>query len=147
MVPGAGLLFSQVAAGCLVKGRSSPPALNLELQPSLAILLGFGAYPHYVWNPTHANPADGPRHDKPVRPLARISPEWMNQAAVGDFRLLDELMIREDALSRESGRPLPDLGAEAKRSLTPPMCLTLAPVVSTSQLAQVPLFFLWAITM
>ena len=118
---------SQVAAGCLVKGRSSSPALNLELQPSRAILLGSDAYLHYVWIPTHANPADDPARDKPVRPPARISLEWMNRAAVGDFRLLNELVTREDALSRESGRPLPDLEAEAKRSLPPAYALDIRP--------------------
>ena len=82
VVPRAGLLFSvtlrlPVAAGCPVNGRSSSPSFNLELQSSPAILLGSDAYPHYVWIPTHAEPADDPTRDKPVRPPARMSPEWM----------------------------------------------------------------------
>ena len=47
---------SQVALGCLLKGRSASRTLNRELQASLPHLLGGGIYSYHLYTPTSINP-------------------------------------------------------------------------------------------
>lgn len=56
------LLFgdSQVALGCLAKGRSSSYRLLRLLRRVAALVLASGLRPAYRWLPSAANPADGP---------------------------------------------------------------------------------------
>jgi hypothetical protein len=56
------LLFgdSQVALGCLAKGRSSSYPLLRLLRRVAALVLASGLRPSYRWLPSAANPADGP---------------------------------------------------------------------------------------
>lgn len=56
------LLFgdSQVALGCLAKGRSSSYRLLRLLRRAAALVLASGLRPVYRWLPSAANPADGP---------------------------------------------------------------------------------------
>ena len=42
-------LDSQVVLGCLVRGRSSLPALNALLATSIGPLLGSGIYPYFMF--------------------------------------------------------------------------------------------------
>lgn len=51
---------SQVALGCLAKGRSSSYRLLRLLRRAAALILASGLRPSYRWLPSAANPADGP---------------------------------------------------------------------------------------
>lgn len=51
---------SQVALGCLAKGRSSSFRLLRLLRRAAALILSSGLRPSYRWLPSAANPADGP---------------------------------------------------------------------------------------
>lgn len=85
---------SQVALACLVKGRSSSPALNQLLQRSLATALGCGLYNNLGFVPSLANVADDPTRDRPVRAPTEEVPEWLAAALGGDFSKMDKWLER-----------------------------------------------------
>jgi len=80
---------SQVALGCLTKGRSSSPRLNAVLQTGIPNLLGKNLYPGYFWTPSSLNASDDPTRGLPVRSPVLDIPEWWTMMASGDFDALD----------------------------------------------------------
>eukprot|EP00438_Fugacium_kawagutii_P035056 Skav236663 [mRNA] locus=scaffold338:109507:114366:- [translate_table: standard] len=80
---------SQVTLACLVKGRSSSPALNSQLQKSLPTMLGGGLWGSYGFVPSLANVADDPTRDRAVRAPSEPVPPWMSRALQGDFFEMD----------------------------------------------------------
>lgn len=118
------LCDSQVTLGCTVKGRSASPALNRELQKSLAPVLGYGIYSTGAYARSAHNPADDPTRGCEVRGPAIELPFWWIEASAGDFRNLDltladiglgpfdvagipnlySLMPRDDKLERHQNR-------------------------------------------
>ena len=88
---------SQVALGCLLKGRSASPHLNQELQASVPHVLGGGIYSYFLYIPTSINPADGPSRCQDIpAPLDR-PPKWWDLAMKGDFRELDKWLRSVEA--------------------------------------------------
>jgi len=101
---------SQVAGGCVVKGRSASPTLNAELQSSLASLLGGDLYDGHGWAPSHTNVADDPTRDVPLRAPVGPVPDWLSAAMRGEFDQLDEVLRLWQ--SDDAGSSLgPDLSA------------------------------------
>eukprot|EP00439_Symbiodinium_sp_Y106_P076030 s796_g15.t1 len=80
---------SQVALGALLKGRSSSPSLNRELQKSLGPRLGLGLFPSYFYFPTSINPSNAQTRDREIPAPSRELPDWWHEALQGDFRGLD----------------------------------------------------------
>ena len=80
---------SQVALGCLLKGRSASHQLNRELQASLPHVLGGGTYSFFIYIPTSINPADGPSRCQEIPSPLDPLPDWWPGAMSGDFRDLD----------------------------------------------------------
>ena len=64
-----------MAAGCLAKGRSSSPALNLEMQASLAVLLGADLCHLSAFIASGGNASDDPTRDRPIRGPVEPWPE------------------------------------------------------------------------
>ena len=74
------ILDSQVAAACLMKGRSASSGLNFELRRSLALHLSQGTVP----------PSNDPTRDVELRKPSRPLPSWWQAAAErGDFEEFD----------------------------------------------------------
>ena len=99
---------SQVALGCMLKGRSASRSLNLELQKSLGFILGGGVQSYLMYCPTKLNPADDPTRGAAVREPSLPEPSWWASALLGDFALLDQWLALEksDPLSLSG---IPDL--------------------------------------
>ena len=85
---------SQVSLACLVKGRSSSRALNVELRKSLGDHLGFNVRPAYGFLKTHLNPADDPTRGKEVRLPSESPPGWLQELLRGEFASLDQFLAR-----------------------------------------------------
>ena len=85
---------SQVSLACLVKGRSSSRALNVELRKSLGDHLGFNIRPAFGFLKTHLNPADDPTRGKEVRLPAESPPGWVQELLRGEFALFDQFLAR-----------------------------------------------------
>ena len=89
-------LDSQVALGALVKGRSASRALNNMLQRSLAHCIGSDLYAGFGFFPSSLNRADAPtRGAVPPEPDIPL-PQWWSSASVGDFRMFDDWLAREE---------------------------------------------------
>lgn len=86
------LCDSQVTLGCTVKGRSASPALNRELQKSLAPVLGFGIYSTGAYARSAHNPADDPTRGRALGGPTIELPSWWSEASAGDFRNLDSIL-------------------------------------------------------
>ena len=85
-------LDSQVALGCLVKGRGSSKALNFELSKSIPICIGSDLYAAYGYWPSALNRADGPtRAAAPAEPDQPL-PTWWSSLLTGDHSALDAWM-------------------------------------------------------
>ena len=78
-------LDSQVALGCIVKGRSASSALNRELCQSLPVMLFTDSYSDCFYFKSIENPADDPTRGVRVRGACLEVPEWM-LAASNDFK-------------------------------------------------------------
>ncbi|CAK9000403.1 Uncharacterized protein SCF082_LOCUS6477 [Durusdinium trenchii] len=87
-------LDSQVALGCLVKGRSSSKAINRLLTRSLPTILGADAYGSYGFFPSALNRADDPTRACEVGPPDRQLPEWWGPLAEGDHAPFDAWLHR-----------------------------------------------------
>ena len=77
-------LDSQVALGCLVKGRSSSKVLNRVLEKSVPTMLGADAYGHYGFLPSALNRADDPTRDREVGKPDMKLPSWWHSLAVDE---------------------------------------------------------------
>ena len=85
-------LDSQVALGCLVKGRSASGALNSLLEASLGPYLGCGVYPHFLYFLSEFNPSDGPTRGRPPPAASGPLPSWWAELALGNTASFDEWM-------------------------------------------------------
>ena len=86
-------LDSQVALGCLVKGRSSSSSLNQELVRSLPTILMREMYCECIYFETSINRADDPTRGKEVRGPTMPLPSWWEELARGEFRGFDEWLV------------------------------------------------------
>lgn len=82
-------LDSQVALGCLVKGRASSIALNGELMRSIPLVLGSDLYSAYGYVPSKLNRADGPTRDAEPPPPDLALPDWWHALLQGDHAAFD----------------------------------------------------------
>ena len=82
-------LDSQVALGCIVKGRSASGALNREFCQSLGLLLFTDSYSDCFYYKSSENPADDPTRGAEVRKESLAVPEWLLAASCGDYSLMD----------------------------------------------------------
>ena len=87
-------LDAQVALGCLVKGRSASPGLNKLFSTSVGPYVCAGIVPHFLYYPTHLNPADGPTRGKPPPQPVSPLPSWLAKAAAGDFEDFDVFLSK-----------------------------------------------------
>ena len=78
-------LDSQVALGCLVKGRSSSRSLNKELLRSLPMMIGSDLYGFYMYFPSKLNRADGPTRGASPPPADAELPHWWMEVAAGSY--------------------------------------------------------------
>ena len=90
-------LDSQVALGCLIKGRSSSPSLNTLLLRSLPIYVGSDLYGLYGYFPSALNQADHPTRGACPTPPDMDKPHWWDELAAGDARLFDDWLRRQSA--------------------------------------------------
>ena len=88
-------LDSQVALGCLTKGRSASKGLNRLLCASMGPYLGAGMYPHFMYFETSRNPADGPTRGKPPPIPSEGLPAWWSSALAGDFDSFDRWLAKQ----------------------------------------------------
>ena len=90
-------LDSQVALGCLIKGRSSSPSLNTLLLRSLPIYAGSDLYGLYGYFPSALNQADHPtRGASPTEPTLQ-KPDWWDDLAGGNAGPFDEWLRMQSA--------------------------------------------------
>lgn len=90
-------LDSQVALGCLVKGRSSSASLNALLVRSLPIYAGCDLYGYYGYFASALNQADHPtRGASPTAPSME-KPSWWDALADGDASLFDQWLREQSA--------------------------------------------------
>eukprot|EP00438_Fugacium_kawagutii_P016438 Skav226419 [mRNA] locus=scaffold4012:34984:39191:- [translate_table: standard] len=86
-----------VSLGALVKGRAAASLLNKQLQQSLGTVLGSDNYGLYLYYPSAFNRADQPtRGSKPLPPDLDL-PRWWEDAAAGNYELLDEWLAQVEA--------------------------------------------------
>jgi len=91
-------LDSQVALGCLVKGRGSSKALNAELSKSIPVCIGSDLYSAYGFWPSGLNRADGPtRAAEPAEP-DQSCPPWWNSLLEGEHADFDAWMNKAELL-------------------------------------------------
>ena len=123
-------LDSQVALGCLVKGRASSASLNRCLKSSLCYPIGSGVYQYVMYFPSEVNRADGPtRHSQPAAPSEPIpgrfdtflggDPEpfdsWRTQVEKG---VVEPAFVCGDLLNGESVDLKPKRRRQRKRRTT-----------------------------
>ena len=96
-------LDSQVALGCLLKGRSASATLNEELVRSLPVMLLQDKYAEVVYFETTVNPADDPTRGKAVREPRRPLPQWWSELAEGKFSEFDNWMRSHGVHPDETG--------------------------------------------
>lgn len=89
-------LDSQVALGCLLKGRSSSSALNEELVGSLPVMLLQDKYSEGIYFETSVNPGDDPTRGKEVRKPTKSLPWWWEELKNGCYAGFDDWMRRHD---------------------------------------------------
>ncbi|CAE7460074.1 unnamed protein product [Symbiodinium sp. CCMP2592] len=102
------LIDSQVAAACLVKGRSSSSALNWELKRSLGPHLTSRVRPSYGFICSAANVSDDPTRDVPIRAPVGPEPPWWKPACDGDFAELDA-WLSDRGMHLDQMRDIPDV--------------------------------------
>ena len=81
---------SQVALGCLLKGRSSSPRLNGVLRASLPDYIGLDIFGGYMFVASGDNPSDDPTRDADLRDPQLPVPDFLQSALCGSFHDLDE---------------------------------------------------------
>ena len=82
-------LDSQVALGCLVKGRSSSVAINRELSKSVGDMVVFDHYSSYMYYETQKNPADDPTRSVSLRKRRMDPPSWWKDLSEGKVEPFD----------------------------------------------------------
>ena len=102
------LLDSQVAAACLVKGRSATAALNKELKRSLGPHLSSASRPYYGFICSAANVSDDPTRDVPIRTPSAPVPSWWAEAARSEFASFDA-WLSERSMHLDQMRDIPDV--------------------------------------
>ena len=105
-------LDSQVALGCLIKGRSSSKALNAELWRSIPTMVGLDVFSDFVYFNTKSNPSDDPTRGCELRKADLPTPDWWEDVARGDFKKFDLWMagLGLDDMSVAGLPPLSELG-------------------------------------
>ena len=98
------LADSLVALGVWVKGRSSSPGLNQELQQSLPIHLGCGVISKAGFIPSEVNSADDPTRHVRIRAPVKACPPWLREFEPEDRDTV--LAAFDDWLSSYSATPL-----------------------------------------
>ncbi len=111
-------LDSQVALGCLLKGRASSPAINAELVKSLPSMLCYDTYFYGMYFSTKSNPSDDPTRGAEVREAELDLPDWWEDAAEGKFKKFDSWM-EEQQLDESSVSGLPALNELGKCKVSP----------------------------
>eukprot|EP00438_Fugacium_kawagutii_P012047 Skav218189 [mRNA] locus=scaffold5213:273982:278268:- [translate_table: standard] len=97
-------LDSQVALGCLVKGRAASLALNRELQLTLGYPLGSDLYGLYMYYMSEENPADDPTRQREVRSASQPVPAFFDDLCAGTFATFDR-WLGEQGVDREGLAP------------------------------------------
>ncbi|CAE7783212.1 Ttll4 [Symbiodinium sp. CCMP2456] len=87
---------SQVAIGCLLKGRSSSIALNKEIERALPHTIGGGIYSGLAYSPTSINPSDAPTRGRDVGEPTEDLPNWYEP-------LLSKIIEPLDAFLQDHG--------------------------------------------
>ena len=108
---------SQVALGCLGKGRSSSPSLNWELSRSLPNILGSDSYSELAYFNTLINPADAPTRGRMIPPPSVTPPLWWQDLFAGSFESFD-LWLETVGLDSHSVSELPPFSELAGPSRT-----------------------------
>ena len=122
---------SQVALGCVIKGRSSSQSLNKELELSLADMIAFDVYAEGIYFETSRNRADAPTRGRDIPRPSRQEPKWWGPLACGSYEPFDEWRA-EFGLDDHAMRnlpPLEELGYE--RTAAP--ALALQPLCPTDE--------------
>ena len=83
-------LDSQVALGCLVKGRSSSGSLNEELVRSLPVMLVKEMYMECIYFETSVNRGDDPTRGRKIRGPSRPLPPWWWDVCRGDLKSFED---------------------------------------------------------
>eukprot|EP00435_Cladocopium_sp_Y103_P024002 s4132_g5.t2 len=100
-------LDSQVALGCLVKGRAASKALNMEMMKSIPVVIGSDLYCAYGYWPSKLNRADGPTRDADPDPPDQPLPWWWSAVCKGDFAQFDAWLEEQvDKLASFAQEPL-----------------------------------------
>ena len=84
------LVDSQVAAACLVKGRSSSWQLNWLLRQSLVTHLSHGCKPFYGYIRSQFNPGDDPTRGVVVREPVVEEAAWLTRLKEGEPGGMDD---------------------------------------------------------
>ena len=101
------LVDSQVAAACLVKGRSSSWQLNRLLRKSIVSHLCHGCKPFYGYIRSRYNPGDDPTRGVALRKPSAAEPLWLTRLKAGDPLCMDEF-LESSGLSLRQMAGLPD---------------------------------------
>lgn len=83
---------SQVAAGCICKGRSASTVLNRELRKSIGTVLGAGVYSCPGFVRSAHNPSDDPTRGKEIREPEVFLPDWWQDSTEYNFSGIDQLL-------------------------------------------------------
>ena len=86
------LVDSQVAAACLIKGRSSSWQLNRLLRRSIVSHLCHGCKPFYGYIRSQYNPGDDPTRGVEVRSPMSKEAVWLTRLKAGDPDGMDEFL-------------------------------------------------------
>ena len=114
-------LDSQVALGCLMKGRSASPALNAVLSQSIPLMIALDLYSEVCYFHTSSNRADQPTRGKEPFPPSVELPAWWKSASEGRFEEFDA-WLKECSLDEESVAGLPPF-SELCGGVSPPPCI------------------------
>ena len=87
------LVDSQVAAACLVKGRSSSWQLNRLLRQSLVTHLSHGCKPFYGYIRSQFNPGDDPTRGVVVREPVVEEAAWLTRLKEGEPGGMDDFLV------------------------------------------------------
>ena len=98
---------SQVSLACMVKGRSSSRAINVELKKSIPYATGQQVKGFYGYVRSKLNPADDPTRDARVRPPSKNRAAWLNELEKGSYESYDKFLT-EEGVNREQTNRLPD---------------------------------------
>ena len=103
------LCDSQVACGCLAKGRSSSATLRKQLLQSLGVQLSLGVLSIVAYIASEDNPADDPTRGKKIRAPSKAIPPWLKSAEDGSYSDLDAALRAWKATPHDvSGLPDPE---------------------------------------